>query len=141
MDTLDIAESVRIPMSEISISSVRSQGPGGQNVNKVASAIHLRFDSQTCDALPDYAKARLLQSRDNRITETGVIIIKSQAYRSRRQNLRAALERLEELLARSLRKQKKRKATKPSKAARRKRRDAKTQRGKLKQLRKKPQND
>ncbi len=141
MDTLDITESVRIPVSEIVITAVRSQGPGGQNVNKVASAIHLRFDSQNCDALPAYAKDRLLQISDHRITDSGVVIIKSQAYRNQRQNQRAAFARLSELLARALRKPKKRRPTKPSKAAKRKRREAKSKRAQLKQLRKKPGSD
>ena len=82
MDTLDIAGKIRIPMSEIQMTAVRSQGAGGQNVNKVATAIHLRFDAQNSDAIPERIKQKLQQVSDHRITDDGVIVIKSQAYRS-----------------------------------------------------------
>ncbi len=98
MDTLDVADNMRIPMSEIRMTAVRSQGAGGQNVNKVATAIHLRFDVQNSPAVPDRIKLRLRQLSDHRITEDGVIVIKSQAHRSQDRNRQAALSRLTELL-------------------------------------------
>ncbi len=135
MDTLDISNTLKIPMAQISMTAIRAQGAGGQNVNKVASAIHLRFDSQNCDAIPEHVRARLLSISDHRITDSGVIIIKSQAFRTQERNRQAALIRLTELLGRALRKPKRRIKTKPSRNAKKKRLDAKNKRGALKRSR------
>ena len=136
MDTLDIADEIRIPMSEIRMTAVRSQGAGGQNVNKVATAIHLRFDVQTSDAIPDRIKQRLRQLSDHRMTDDGVIVIKSQAHRSQERNRQAALSRLAELIQSAAHESKRRIKTKPSRKARQKRLDSKTRRGALKRTRK-----
>ena len=125
-------------MSEIQISAVRARGAGGQNVNKVASAIHLQFDAWRSTALPDAAKLRLQNMQDRRITDAGIIVIKSQAYRSQQRNRQAALQRLVEILRASLRAPKKRKKTRPGKAAKQKRLDDKARRAKTKQMRRPP---
>lgn len=141
MDTLDISESIRIPMSEIQLTAIRSQGAGGQNVNKVASAIHLRFDVQNCMAIPDRVKTRLQQMSDHRISGDGVIVIKSQAHRTQERNKQAALVRLAELLRRATREKKIRIGTKPSRKAKLKRLDEKSRRGSLKRTRRKVSDD
>ncbi len=135
MDTLDIAGKIRIPMSEIQMTAVRSQGAGGQNVNKVATAIHLRFDAQSSDAIPERIKQKLQQVSDHRITDDGVIVIKSQAYRSQDRNRQAALSRLEELLVSALREPRRRIKTKLSKRVKQRRLDSKSRRGALKKTR------
>ena len=135
MDTLDIAGKIRIPMSEIQMTAVRSQGAGGQNVNKVATAIHLRFDVQSCDSIPERVKQKLRQVSDHRITDGGVIVIKSQAYRSQDRNRQAALSRLAELLVSALREPKRRIKTRLSKNVKKRRLDSKTRRGALKKTR------
>lgn len=141
MDTLDIADEIRIPMSEIRMTAVRSQGAGGQNVNKVATAIHLRFDVQASDAIPDRIKQRLRQLSDHRMTDDGVIVIKSQAHRSQERNRQAALSRLAELIQSATHKSKRRIKTKPSRKAKQKRLDSKSRRGALKQTRGKVSDD
>jgi ribosome-associated protein len=135
VDTLDIAGKIRIPMSEIQMTAVRSQGAGGQNVNKVATAIHLRFDAQSSDAVPERIKQKLQQVSDHRITDDGVIVIKSQAYRSQDRNRQAALSRLEELLVSALREPRRRNKTKLSKRVKQRRLDSKSRRGALKKTR------
>lgn len=135
MDTLDISDAIRIPMSEIQMTAVRSQGAGGQNVNKVATAIHLRFDIANSDSIPERVKQKLLQISDHRITDDGVVIIKSQAHRSQDRNRQAALSRLQELIASALKEPKRRIRTKPGKKAKQKRLDMKTRRGALKKTR------
>ena len=135
MDTLEISGAIRIPMNEIVTNAVRSQGAGGQNVNKVATAIHLRFDIQNSSALPDRVKQRLLSLSDHRITDDGVVIIKSQAYRSQDRNRQAALSRLTELIRSNLREPKRRIPTRPGRKAVQKRLDEKTRRGVLKKSR------
>ncbi|MBT3013941.1 MAG: aminoacyl-tRNA hydrolase [Candidatus Thiodiazotropha sp. (ex Lucina aurantia)] len=134
--TLAISRNVTIPDSEIEISAVRSQGSGGQNVNKVASAIHLRFDI-TASSLPERYRERLLKLSDKRINKDGVVIIKAQRYRDQERNRQDALDRLQRLIARVLTKPKKRIPTKPTKASNRRRLDSKTRRGRQKALRRK----
>ena len=122
-------------MSEIQMTAMRSQGAGGQNVNKVATAIHLRFDIQSSDAIPDRIKQKLLQMSDHRITDDGIVVIKSQAHRSQDRNRQAALSRLTELLASALKEPKRRIKTKVSRRVKQKRLDSKTRRGALKKTR------
>ena len=137
---LKITGKVGIPETEISITAIRAPGPGGQNVNKVASAIHLRFDIRA-SSLPDPFKERLLALADHRITADGVVVIKARQYRSQEKNREDALSRLQELVKSISQPPKKRRPTKPSRGSRMSRMDSKTKRGRVKSMRGKVRSD
>ena len=129
-----ISKHIRIPDSEIRIDAVRAQGPGGQNVNKVSSAVHLRFDI-AASSLPDEIKGKLRDLKDRRISKSGVVVIKAQRFRTQEKNREDALERLKALISRVLIRSKKRKSTKPTRASQQKRLESKARKGRTKRLR------
>ncbi len=131
---LTISPSLSISLNEVQLSAIRAQGAGGQNVNKVSSAIHLRFDINA-SSLPDWLKEALLNLNDKRITQDGCLVLKAQQYRTQEQNREDALNRLVEIILKASQRPTTRIATRPSLSAKRKRTDSKTRRGEVKQLR------
>jgi ribosome-associated protein len=133
---LEITSQLSVPDEEIEMVAIRAQGSGGQNVNKVASAVHLRFDLRA-SSLPESVKERLMCTPDQRISKSGVIVIKAQEHRTFEKNREAARQRLVELIGKATVKLKKRRPTRPTRSAVRRRMDSKTHRGRLKALRRK----
>jgi len=131
---ISISRNVELALHEIDITPIRASGPGGQNVNKVSSAIHLRFDFEN-SSLPDFYKSRLRNFKDRRISRDGIIVIKAARFRTQEKNRADALERLVELIQKSAVVQKARRPTRPSKAAKKRRMDGKSRRSKTKTLR------
>ena len=136
MPTIPITPTLSIDEAEVELTAIRAQGSGGQNVNKVANAVHLRFDIRA-SSLPERCKAGLLALHDQRLTEDGVLIIKAQEFRSLELNRAAALERLKAIIRAALAVRKKRRPTQPSQAARQRRLDSKQRQARIKALRRK----
>lgn len=131
---IQLSPTVALDENELEFTAIRAQGAGGQNVNKVSSAIHLRFDIQA-SSLPEFYKERLLQFKDQRISKEGVVVIKAQQHRTQEKNRDDAIARLVQLIQEAIVVEKPRRPTKATKSSQKRRMDSKTQRGKIKALR------
>lgn len=131
---ISISKNVEIPESEVEFAPIRASGPGGQNVNKVSSAVHLRFDIEN-SSLPDFYKSRLRNLKDRRISRDKVLVIKAARFRTQEKNRADAIERMVELIRSASAVQKSRRPTKPTKASKKRRLEGKTKRSKTKSLR------
>lgn len=131
---LQISRNVQLDPAEVELSAIRAQGSGGQNVNKVSSAIHLRFDIRA-SSLPDFYKERLLALSDSRISNDGILVLKAQSYRTQEQNREDALNRLVDIIQNAGKTQKARRATKPTRASQKRRVESKKKAGAKKSLR------